>query len=125
MKFGRIGKAAWYLCGVILVLSLPTFSYLVPKTELVMGPGVDRPVHQPQSRTAPLAATKPQPAAPYVLGSRPSSFISFGNGQTRSVPLLPSLSQPRPRPMRGGPANIAESDSRPAPWTGSSGGLRR
>ena len=88
---GRIGRLTWYLCGAILVLSLPTFSYLVPKTELVLGPQRGVAAAEKSGSTTSLhSESSHQSISDPVM--RSSSFITSGAvlgkpAPTRSSPV--------------------------------------
>jgi hypothetical protein len=97
MKFGRMGRVAWYLCGVILVLSLPTFSYLIPKAELVMGPVIKPLAGLSGSQPAAGEDRFDRASSPLSQSARgSSSFVSSQPGATKAGAFRPGKTLERP-----------------------------
>jgi hypothetical protein len=98
-KVGRIGKMVWYLCGAILVLSLPTFSHLIPTTDLVMKQPAISADHEVGSgsamRSGGAVVIRGNPSA-----SRFSSFVSSPLRTVRSGGAKAPQSRIFSAPMR-------------------------
>ncbi len=107
MRFKRIAKVAWYLGGGILILSLPTFSYLIPKTELVLGPPTLR-------ETDHGAASHPDSSRPGLSSPdrAPTSFF-VSPSPLRAAPTPPLRSRSA-RPD-GSLLKDVQADSQPVP----------
>ncbi len=101
-QLGRIGKVVWYLCGAILVLSLPTFSYLIPTAGLVMKPAIGLPA--PQAESAPVVPLRRAVTAPLSpIASHYSSFVSSPPRTARTAPARVQQSN-----IAAGAARVAE-----------------
>jgi hypothetical protein len=98
MRLPRLGRIVWYIVASILILSLPSFSYLVPRWEHSVF--VNRAPAPKKAGQSFLGSQSRNPGAAFVSQSRVESRPSpFGGMQTRTLAPKPEGRTPA-RPSR-------------------------
>jgi hypothetical protein len=96
MRWARLGKTAWYLGGTVLILSLPTFSYLLPEGVIPGGPYRERTWTGRQASPAEPAYASSFSGRGFVRSSSAASVLTslaVGNRRDSARLLSPDPSR--------------------------------